>query len=112
MEELSADTYERVMAGLLALRRDGPALGRPFVDTVHGSRHRNLKELRPLGSSVRLLFAFDPARHAIVLVAGDKRHRWQQWYRENIPLADDRFDLHLEQLQGQGLHDRTKRPRR
>ena len=54
-----------------------------------------MKELRP-GSSgrseIRILFAFDPKRRAILLVAGDKAGKWTQWYDRNIPIADDRFD--------------------
>lgn len=45
-----------------------------------------------------MLFAFDPAREAIVLVAGDKHGTWHGWYREAIPLADKRFAEHLEAL--------------
>jgi hypothetical protein len=40
----------------------------------------------------RILFAFDPARQVILLVAGDKAGNWQQWYRDNIPVADDCYD--------------------
>ena len=57
-----------------------------------------MKELRPGStgtSEVRILFAFDPARQAILLVAGDKAGRWQRWYDMAIPLADDRYDDHL-----------------
>ncbi|WP_309617178.1 type II toxin-antitoxin system RelE/ParE family toxin, partial [Salinibacterium sp.] len=75
-----------------------------LVDSVVGSRHRNMKELRP-GSSgrseLRMLFAFDPERKAIFLVAGDKAGNWKKWYRDNIPVADNRFDDHLKRLKGQ-----------
>jgi hypothetical protein len=68
-----------------ALSEEGPALGRPLVDTIKGSRLANLKELRPgsVGTSeVRLLFLFDPDRQAVILVGGDKSGRWRSWYRE------------------------------
>jgi hypothetical protein len=58
-----------------------------------------MKELRPPSTGateVRMLFAFDPGREAIFLVAGDKAGRWQTWYRDAIPVADERFDDHLE----------------
>lgn len=78
-------------------------MGRPLVDTIKASRHKNMKELRP-GSSgrseLRVLFAFDPERKAIFLAAGDKAGRWEKWYKVNIPIADDRFDDHLRQLEG------------
>lgn len=83
------------------LQEHDPALGRPLVDSISASRHRNMKELRP-GSSgkseIRILFAFDPIRQAILLVAGDKSRQWQRWYRKNIPIADDLYDRHLKQL--------------
>lgn len=53
-----------------------------------------MKELRT--GSIRVLFAFDPDRQAICVVAGDKAGNWDKWYRRNIPLADDRFDEHLK----------------
>ncbi|MDP2014629.1 MAG: type II toxin-antitoxin system RelE/ParE family toxin [Actinomycetota bacterium] len=96
---LDQKSYEQVIAALELLAERGPGLGRPLVDSVVGSQHKNMKELRP-GSSgrseLRVLFAFDPDRHAILLVAGDKAGNWQKWYRTNIPLADERLTEHLE----------------
>lgn len=98
---LDEGSYQQVNAALEVLAEDGPQLRRPLVDTVAGSRHRNMKELRP-GSSgrseLRMLFAFDPRREAIILVAGDKSGNWDRWYAENIPVAEARFDRHLERL--------------
>lgn len=95
---LDDDSRRQVFYAVRLLREEGPALGRPFADTVKASRHRNMKELRP-GSGgateLRILFAFDPQRQAILLVAGDKTGKWQKWYKRAIPLADDRFDEHL-----------------
>jgi hypothetical protein len=72
---LDQSSYEQVVAALELLAEHGPQLGRPLVDSVAGSQHNNMKELRP-GSSghseLRALFAFDPERQAILLVAGDK----------------------------------------
>jgi hypothetical protein len=75
----------------------GPQLGRPLVDRIHGSKIHNLKELRPwVGgvNEVRLLFVFDAAREAIILVAGDKAGRWSGWYAEAIPLAEERYAVY------------------
>lgn len=92
------------MAALEILRELGPQLGRPLVDTVTASRHKNMKELRP-GSSgrseLRLLFAFDPDRRAIMLFAGDKAGNWTRWYKTSIPVADALFDDHLRKLRGE-----------
>jgi hypothetical protein len=63
-----------------------------------------MKELRPPSSGaseIRLLYAFDPRREAIFLVAGDKSGNWEGWYREAIPLADKRFAEHLRKLEEQ-----------
>lgn len=98
---LDKNSLEQVTAAVRELSEHGPALGRPLADTVKGSRHRNMKELRPGSagrSEIRVLFAFDPARQAVLLVAGDKAGRWSQWYKRSVPLADDRFDEHIERV--------------
>jgi len=87
------------------LAERGPALGRPLVDRLKGSMYHHMKELRPASSGtseVRLIFAFDPTREAVFLVAGDKSGRWQSWYRTAIPLADERFTEHLAALKEEG----------
>ena len=100
---LDDSSREQVFAAIEVLRDYGPQLGRPLVDTVTASRHRNMKELRP-GSSgrseLRVLFAFNPERRAIMLIAGDKAGNWFRWYKKNIPVADDVFDGHLRSLRG------------
>jgi hypothetical protein len=96
---------EALLAAVRVLRDEGPALGRPLVDTVVGSRHANMKELRPGStgrSEVRVLFAFDKARAAILLVGGDKSGDWTGWYDVNIPIADDRLDAHQRALSRTG----------
>ncbi len=50
---------------------------------------------------MRILFGFDPQRHAVMLLAGDKRGRWGECYRTQIPVADDRYDKHLDDLKKQ-----------
>ena len=84
-----------IVVAVGALETAGPMLGRPFVDSIKGSRHKNMKELRPRGVTIRILFAFDPRRMAILLVGGDKRNRWKDWYATNIPIADRLYDEHL-----------------
>lgn len=92
---------EALLAAKRVLASEGPTLGRPLVDTVEGSHHANMKELRP-GSTgrteIRVLFAFDLEREAILLVGGDKSDDWSGWYEKNIPIADHRFDEHQERL--------------
>lgn len=89
---------EALLAAIRVLRNHGPTLGRPLVDTVKSSRHKNMKELRPGStgrSEIRVLFAFDPKRRAILLVGGDKSGNWSNWYKVNVPIADERFDAYL-----------------
>ncbi len=97
INSLAQQDGEALLAAPRILRDEGPALGRPLVDSVVGSRHSNMKEIRP-GSTgrteVRVLFAFDKKRRAILLVGGDKSDDWSGWYQRNIPIADDRFDEH------------------
>ena len=75
-----------------------------------------MKELRP-GSTgrteVRVLFAFDTRRRAILLVGGDKSKDWKGWYKVNIPIADDRFDEHQARIaRSEARKARAGRPRK
>lgn len=97
-----------VFAALEVLREQGPSLGRPLVDVIKGSRIKNMKELRPASprsAEVRILFAFDPARRAIMLLAGDKskgkrgRLKWSGWYKTAIPAAEEIYERHLRELE-------------
>lgn len=79
----------------------GPQLGRPQVDTLKGSKHANMKELRFEASDGewRAVFAFDPRRRAILLVAGDKSGGSEKrFYKRLIAKADLRFSDHLKSL--------------
>jgi hypothetical protein len=100
---LDAPDRAAVVAAVDVLEDRGPGLGRPLVDTIKGSRHPNMKELRPPAGNIRVLFAFDPRRMAILLIGGDKTDRWQEWYRIMIPVADDLYDEHLATLREEGL---------
>jgi len=90
-----------ILALSLLLEQFGPQLGRPRADTLNGSRHAHMKELRfsAADGEWRVAFAFDPKRKAILLVAGDKSGGSEKrFYRELIRKADDRFDAHLARL--------------
>jgi hypothetical protein len=92
--DLDDEAFDRIFPVIDALERVGPTLGRPFADRIHGSRHHNMKELRSASKDIRILFAFDHERKAILLVAGEKTSQWKRWYQENVPIADDLFDRH------------------
>ncbi len=100
-DRLPEDVRTEILALALLLEQFGPQLGRPRAETLHGSRHANMKELRfsAADGEWRVAFAFDPKRRAILLVAGDKSGGSEKrFYRELIRKADDRFDAHLGRL--------------
>jgi hypothetical protein len=101
---LGEDEQESVASSVELLRQLGPHLSRPHVDTVGGSRHSNMKELRTqhCGRPLRTMFAFDPRRCAILLIGGDKTGD-SRFYERMIPLADRLYDEHLAALRNEGL---------
>ena len=89
---------DELLAHAKLLGEFGPTLGRPRVDTLKGSRYVNMKELRfDADNGVwRVAFAFDPARKAILLVAGDKAGVSQaRFYKKLIAAADKRYRNYL-----------------
>jgi hypothetical protein len=95
---LAQNVRREILALARVLQEFGPQLGRPRVDTLKGSRHANMKELRfgAADGEWRVAFAFDPGRRAILLVAGDKSGGSEKrFYRELLRKADERFDAHL-----------------
>lgn len=99
--ELDQDGQAEVIAKVELLKLLGPALRRPHADTLKGSKHANMKELRSNAADkvIRVAFAFDPARTAILLVAGDKSGvSEKRFYKQLIAKADELFDAHLAEL--------------
>ncbi|MFP5235801.1 MAG: type II toxin-antitoxin system RelE/ParE family toxin [Acidobacteriota bacterium] len=82
-----------------SLEQTGPALGRPLVDTLKGSKFPNMKELRVQhhGRPLRVLFAFDPRRSAYLILGGDKTGD-ALWYVDAIRRADAIYARHLEEI--------------
>lgn len=100
-EDLAEEVQDELLAHLELLKRFGPQLGRPRVDTLNDSRHANMKELRfdATDGVWRFAFAFDPSRHAIVLCGGDKSGGSEKrFYRQLIRKADGRFDDHAARI--------------
>jgi hypothetical protein len=81
------------------LELSGPALGRPHVDTLKGSKIPNLKELRVRhqGRPFRILFVFDPRRVGYLILGGDKSGD-PDWYETFIPLAERIYGKHLAEI--------------
>ena len=96
---LNAQEQDSVRYSLALLAEAGPSLGRPHVDSLRASRYPNMKELRMQhgGRPYRMLFAFDPARTAMILIGGDKTGD-PRWYDRMIPIADRLFGEHLARL--------------
>lgn len=103
-EELDEAVQDELLAQLKLLETFGPQLGRPRVDTLNGSEHANMKELRfdAAGGVWRFAFAFDPKRNAIVLCGGDKSGGSEKkFYKGLIQKADARFSAHVARLKEQ-----------
>ena len=101
IDELAVAVRVELAARVERLAEFGPALGRPTVDTLNGSAYANMKELRFQADDGvwRVAFAFDPARRAVLLVAGDKAGaKSDRFYRELLRKADDRYRDHLTRL--------------
>jgi hypothetical protein len=100
-DALPDEVQDELLPMIRLLQQFGPQLKRPYADTLNGSRHANMKELRfdAADGVWRVAFAFDPKRKAILLVAGDKSGGSEKrFYRDLIAKADDRFDVHLARL--------------
>jgi hypothetical protein len=96
---LTEDEQVQIDRKVHLLTEAGPLLGRPHADVITTSRHANMKELRAKTDDrhLRILFAFDPRRTALLLIGGDKTGN-PGWYEEFVPLADKLFDEHLAAL--------------
>jgi hypothetical protein len=100
-----AQPFRAIADAMDVLIEDGPALGRPLVDVINLDPDyrdlvalfgRHLKELRPLGTHVRILFTFGPDRNLVLLYAGDKAGDWKKWYPTAIREAARLYREYLE----------------
>ena len=101
---LKGSQQDALQANIELLEENGPSLARPHADTVKGSRHPNMKELRTQwqGKPIRTFFAFDPRRTAILLIGGIKTGD-KRFYRKMIPIADELYDVYLKEIRKEGL---------
>jgi hypothetical protein len=98
---LGEDAQAEVIAKVELLRLLGPRLGRPHADTLNDSKHANMKELRAdtKDQVLRIAFAFDPDRSAILLLGGNKSGVSQKrFYKQLIAKADALYDEHLAKI--------------
>lgn len=93
-DALPADVRDAFLFVLILLRQFGPALGRPYVDTLSGSKYPKMKEMRLSADDGewRFAFAFDGKRQAVILIGGDKSGMTaDRFYKPLIKRADARF---------------------
>lgn len=104
--QLTEAEQESVEASVELLENRGPNLRFPHSSGIETSRHDHMRELRTQheGRPYRTLYAFDPRRSAILLIGGDKTGN-NRWYEEYVPIADDLYDGHLDELRKEGLID-------
>lgn len=94
---LTGRDRKQILSALVLVEEEGPSARRPTVDSVKGSRYPNMKELRAT-RSIRVFFAFDPRRVAILLIGGDKAGRTKRFYRQMIVKADKIYEAHIRRI--------------
>ena len=101
---LSEIQQDAVATRVELLMEHGPNLPFPHSSDVRTSRHGRMRELRvqQSGRPIRVFYAFDPRRTSILLIGGDKTGN-ARFYQEYVPIADDLYDTHLEELRQEGL---------
>jgi hypothetical protein len=101
---LEESQQDRIAATVKLLVTHGPALPFPYSSGINGSRHAHMRELRvqSRGNLLRIFYAFDPRRTAILLIGGDKTGK-DRFYEEYVPRADDLYDAYLKELKAEGL---------
>ena len=103
-QALSEGQQDAVAARVELLMEHGPNLPYPYSSDIRSSRHGVMRELRAQsgGRPIRVFYAFDPRRTSILLIGGDKTGS-DRFYEEYVPVADDLYDEHLEELRKEGL---------
>jgi len=101
--DLTEADQEEVSATAELLMEHGPDLPFPYSSGVEGSRHTHMRELRVQsgGRPLRIFYAFDPRRSAILPIGGDKTGN-KRFYKRMIPIADRLYDEHIEELRKEG----------
>ncbi|TGM74320.1 hypothetical protein EHR01_12220 [Leptospira mtsangambouensis] len=90
LRKLDLNTKEEILAHFYLLREKGPLLGRPFADSIQGSKIKNLKELRIQVKLkvIRIFFVFTEGRIGLLLAGGDKRGNDKRFYEQMIPMVE------------------------
>ncbi|UXS39065.1 addiction module toxin RelE [Agrobacterium tumefaciens] len=106
-ETLEESEHISIDAHVQKLEERGPRLPFPYSSGIYGSRHAHMRELRiqSSGKPLRIFYAFDPRRMAILLIGGDKTGD-KRFYDRMIPIADDLYDEHLAELEKEKHNER------
>lgn len=101
---LSEGQQDAVAASVELMMEHGPSLPYPYSSSVRSSRHGVMRELRVQsgGRPLRVFYAFDPRRTSVLLIGGDKTGN-DRFYEEYVPVADNLYDEHLDELRKEGL---------
>ena len=104
-DSLTATQQSKLRSSVLLLREVGPALEFPHSSKVTRSAHPEMRELRVQcrGKPLRVLYAFNPTRTAVLLIGGDKTGN-DRWYETNVPRADRIYTQHLAELKRESQH--------
>ncbi len=106
MRGLDGDERDAVHRLLDLLELAGTSLGFPYSSAIRGSKHA-LRELRKKGQPIRLIYAFDPKRQAVMLIGGDKTGD-DRFYERVVPLAERIWKQYLAE---QSMEPDNKRKR-
>lgn len=103
-QDLTDSEQEDISAVAQILMELGPDLPFPYSSGLNGSKHEHMRELRvqSKGKPLRIFYAFDPRRTAILLIDGDKTGD-KRFYKRMVPIAERLYDEHIEELRRKGL---------
>lgn len=103
-DSLAEADHKAISASVALLEEFGPELGFPHSSKIMGSKLSHLRELRikSRGKQIRILYAFDPRRTAILLLGGDKTGD-DRWYETHVPLAEKLYATYLAEIRKEGL---------
>ena len=103
-QALAEGQQDDVAARVELLADFGPNLPYPYSSSIRSSRHGVMRELRAqsAGKPIRVFYAFDPRRTSILLIGSEKTGN-DRFYEEYVPVADDLYDEHLDELRQEGL---------
>jgi hypothetical protein len=103
-QTLTANQQDDVVSIVKLLEESGTLLSFPYSSGVNGSKHSHMRELRIQsgGNPIRIFYAFDPRRVAILLIGNDKIGD-KRFYEKYIPIADQLYDEYLKEIREEGL---------